>query len=156
MRYLIQNIIFNHCQELLWSKLQQAGELRGRQCRWRRPGDRVGSQGAHPGTLRGRQPGLVQVRGGRHDRRRHRGDALRLHPQRPRVRDLDQPILGRGLQEGLLPLDHSVPQTVRVVHWRPQRGGEKGRYKCSRNSHIYNPILSQVRFENNDVGMYSR
>ena len=60
--------------------------------------------------------GLVQVRdcgdGGRRDRR----DAVRLHPQRPRVRHLHQPLLGRRLQEGLLPLDHSVPQTVRVVH----------------------------------------
>ena len=44
--------------------------------------------------------GLVQVRGGRHDRRRHRRHPLRLHTQRPRLRHFHQQILGSGVQEG--------------------------------------------------------
>ena len=54
--------------------------------------------------------GLVQVRDCRDGGRRDRRDAVRLHPQRPRLRHLHQPLLGRRLQEGLLPLDLPLTQ----------------------------------------------
>ena len=56
--------------------------------------------------------GLVQVRNCRDGGRRDRRHSVRLHPQRPRLRHVHQPVLGRRLQEGLLPLDLPLAQVL--------------------------------------------
>jgi len=51
------------------------------------------------GTVRRREPRLVQVRGGRHGRRRHWRHAVRVHTERSGVRHVDQPLFRGVLQK---------------------------------------------------------
>lgn len=45
------------------------------------------------------------------------------------------------LQESILSVDLSFSQTLRMVHRCVARRGEKGRDKCSGNSHFHHSVL---------------
>ncbi|KAF8765204.1 Dual oxidase like protein [Argiope bruennichi] len=67
-----------------------------------------GAKSEAGGTVRGRKPGLVQIRSGGDGGRRNRCHTLRLHPERSGVRHLHQPLLWCGVQESVFSLDLSL------------------------------------------------